>query len=212
MRLALVLFVLLLLTACAGEEAPPTTTIAPTTTTTTAPPPPVTSSLSNQIVPLGSAIYDPDAIPPPAPGPVALTVDGVRVDSAPVVAVGVEANGELEIPGAREVGWYRYGPTPEQDGSTVLAAHIAYNGRDGVFRHLASIELGARITVEYDDGSTSTHVVTEIAQYAKADLPFDRVFSKTGAPMLTLITCGGSFNPSMNAYDDNVVVYAVPEG
>lgn len=139
-----------------------------------------------------------------------MTIDGVPIDDAPVVAVGVESNGELEIPGAREVGWYRFGLTPQESGSAVFAAHIALNGRNGVFRRLADVQPGAVVTVGYEDGSSSTHVVTEIAQYSKADLPLERVFAKTGDPILTLITCGGAFNRSLNTYDDNVVVYAVP--
>jgi len=66
------------------------------------------------------------------------------------------------------------------------------------------------VTVEYDDGSITNHVVTEVAQYAKTELPFDRVFAKAGPRVLTLITCGGAFDRSQNAYDDNIVVYAEP--
>jgi hypothetical protein len=52
--------------------------------------------------------------------------------------------------------------------------------------------------------------VSEIAQYPKEELPFDRIFAKAGDPILTLITCGGTFDRSLNAYDDNIVVYATP--
>ena len=137
-------------------------------------------------------------------------MEGVGIDDAPIIEVGVEANGEMEIPGASEVGWYRFGPTPRDEGSAVLAAHIAYNGRNGVFRRLANVEIGSIVTVQYDDGTTTTHVVREIAQYGKEDLPLDRVFAKSGPQVLTLITCGGSFNRSLNSYADNVVVYATP--
>lgn len=210
------LLLVLLIGACAqptSETTTPATTTpsstaltSPTTTTT---PPPATSPLADQVVPLGSAIFESDSTPPP-PTPTAVSVDGVRVNSAPVIPVGVEDNGELEIPGAREVGWYRFGPTPQQSGSAVLAAHIAFNGSDGVFRRLSAVALGAVVTVEYDDGSTTSHIVSEIAQYPKDELPFERIFSKTGDPILILITCGGTFNRSLSAYDDNIVVYATP--
>lgn len=209
------LVLLIILAACGSGAATtvsvavPTTSAISTTTTTTL----VSenrSPLAEAVVPLGSAIHDPEALLAATPIPVALTIEGISVRDAPVIPVGVEPNGEMEIPGAREVGWYRFGPTPTQDGSAVLAAHIAWNGRNGVFRHLADVELGAIVTVSYDDGSASRHVVTEIAQYAKDELPFDRVFAKTGEPSLTLITCGGSFNRSQNSYADNIVLYAVP--
>lgn len=143
--------------------------------------------------------------------PVGLEIPSLRINTAPVIDVGVLDNGEMEIPGASEVGWYRYGPSPGQEGSAVLAAHIAFNGSSGVFRNLDRIELGATVTVTYDDGSTRTFVVTERFQVGKGDLPFDRVFAKSGEPVLTLITCGGDFNRSLRSYDDNVVVVAVPQ-
>lgn len=210
------LLLLVIVAACGSSSATtvgvatPTTSSASTTSTTTTVVAENRSPLAEAVVELGSAVYDPETLLATAPMPVALTIEGVSVRNAPVVPVGVEPDGEMEIPGAREVGWYRFGPTPTQDGSAVLAAHIAWNGSNGVFRHLVDVELGAIVTVAYDDGSTSRHVVTEIAQYAKDELPFDRVFAKTGEASLTLITCGGSFNRSLNSYDDNIVVYAVP--
>lgn len=217
-RAALLLAVALLAGACTStvvaEPAPEpstltTSTTTPTTTTTTSAPS-SRSPLADRVSPLGSALFDPNTVAPPTVPPVSVTIDGIRVDDAPVIPVGVEPNGEMEIPGAREVGWYRFGPSPRHAGSSVLAAHIAYNGSDGVFRRLASVDLGAIVTVTYADGTVSRHVVTEIAQYGKEDLPFDRVFAKTGPATLTLITCGGDFNRSLNAYDDNIVVYAQP--
>jgi hypothetical protein len=209
------LLLALLASACApGSSVPETTSSTPptslpastTTTTSTTP----ASPLADQIIPLGSALYDPETATASSPIPIRVTVEGVGIDGAPIIEVGVEANGEMEIPGASEVGWYRFGPTPRDEGSAVLAAHIAFNGRNGVFRRLANVEIGSLVTVEYDDGSSTTHVVREIAQYGKEDLPLDRVFAKSGPAVLTLITCGGSFNRSLNSYNDNVVVYATP--
>ncbi len=52
--------------------------------------------------------------------------------------------------------------------------------------------------------------VTDLRQYDKDELPFDEIFARDGDPRLTLITCGGAFNPSLLSYEDNVVVRAVP--
>ncbi len=48
------------------------------------------------------------------------------------------------------------------------------------------------------------------ALYPKEELPLDAIFSKEGPPVLTLITCGGGFDPGVARYDSNVVVYAMP--
>ncbi len=210
------LLLALLASACSPGASNPETTSAASSTITTSAEVSTTSTtrpasaLSDQVVPLGSALYDPDVARTNVPIPVSLTVEGVGITNAPIIEVGVEANGEMEIPGASEVGWYRFGPTPRDEGSAVLAAHIAFNGRDGVFRRLANVAIGSIVTVQYDDDSSTTHIVREIAQYDKKDLPLDRVFSKSGPQVLTLITCGGSFNRSLNSYTDNVVVYATP--
>jgi LPXTG-site transpeptidase (sortase) family protein len=169
------------------------------------------SPLAEQVRSVGDIRFDPTAtLPDPGPRPVGLTIDGIDVSDAPIRDVGVEPNGEMEIPGATEVGWYRWSPSPGREGSSVLAAHIAWNGRDGVFRDLADLEIGDRFTVRYDDETEREFEITEKGQYAKEELPFDRVFSKTGEPSVVLITCGGDFNRGDNSYEDNVVAYAEP--
>lgn len=219
MRYLLLLFLVAATVACASESspvsstaslvaaAPPTTVLGLSTTTLT--PTSVPSPFSELTKPLESAIYDPHLLFGESINPVGLRIGSIDVDS-PVVPVGVLDNGEMEIPGAAEVGWYRYGPSPGESGSAVLAAHIAYNGRNGVFRKLDRMQVGDTFEVVYDDGSVSPFVVTEVAHYGKAALPFDRVFAKDGDAELVLITCGGTFNESLRSYEDNFVVYATP--
>lgn len=142
--------------------------------------------------------------------PVSVSLPALGVDGAPIEQVGLELNGELEVPGAEAVGWYQFGAGVDAGrGSAVLAAHIAYNGRDGVFRNLADSAVGDRVEVEAD-GSTRTYEIVSIEQYGKFDLPIDDLFREDGDERLVMITCGGSFNPQLRSYDDNVVAIAVP--
>jgi len=199
-------------------EAPATTTTvaAPVTTTTTAPveepttTTPPRSTLADAVVPLGSAQYNPEDHVDDRAVPTSISIEGIGVAGAPVIDVGVEENGDMEIPDADSVGWYRFNPTPGEPGSAVLAAHISYNGDPGVFRYLDDVEIGERVVVTFDDGTTSEFEIIELAQYDKQELPDDRVFAKDGDPVLTLITCGGDFNRSLRSYEDNVVAYAIP--
>ena len=222
---SLILSLVVVLSACgttsSGVSTPSTSTTTPASAvtsspSTTAPVPANTapsgpiSPLADLVKPLGSATYDPETLLATEPVPVGLHLETIGVENAPVIPVGVLENGEMEIPGAAEVGWYRFGPSPGQNGSAVLAAHIAYNGRNGLFRKLDQMQLGDSFEVAYDDGTTSRFEVTEIAQYGKTELPVDRIFAKDGEAGLVLITCGGTFNESLRAYDDNIVVYAVP--
>jgi sortase (surface protein transpeptidase) len=143
------------------------------------------------------------------PVPVSISIDSIDVAGAPVRDVGVEADGQMEIPGAREVGWYRFGSTPGGRGSSVLAAHIAFNGVDGIFRHLDRAEEGDLVTVGFDDGSEAVFVVRATEEYFKEELP-DDIWDRDGDSRLVLITCGGGFNEQLRSYDSNVVLYAEP--
>lgn len=174
------------------------------------------STPSGQSSPLASSIVDLPAAPIGSVEsvevlrPVGLRIPALGIDEAVVVDVGVEANGDFEVPPASEVGWYRFGPTPGETGSAVLAAHIAQDGVDGVFRYLADLEVGAEFSVIYADGFEREFRVTEMNQYDKDDLPTDDFFRKSGDSQLVLITCGGDFNRQIRSYDDNVVAIAVP--
>lgn len=130
--------------------------------------------------------------------------------SGQVFPVGLEPNGELEVPGADDIGWYQFGAGVDGGvGSTVLAAHIAFDGRNGVFSNLAETSIGDEIVVGVD-GEDLTYRVISVDQYNKLELPIDDLFSESSEERIVLITCGGSFNPSVRSYYDNVVVVAVP--
>ncbi|UCG41220.1 MAG: class F sortase, partial [Acidimicrobiia bacterium] len=68
---------------------------------------------------------------------------------------------------------------------------------------------GDFVEVETEEGS-QTWVVRAVETIEKDELPLERVFARGGEPVLTLITCGGSFSRSLSSYDSNVVVVAVP--
>ena len=144
--------------------------------------------------------------------PVGLRIDSLGVD-APVEAYGIdERTGQMDVPrNVRDVAWYEHGPAPGEAGSAVLAAHVDLKSQGpGVFFDLKRLEPGDLILVTYDDGSEQWFETRARNTYQKEDLPLDVIFSREGAAVLTLITCGGGFSASNQSYDSNVVVYAVP--
>ena len=143
--------------------------------------------------------------------PVTLRIPAIDVE-APVLAAGVEPNGDMEVPrNVTDVAWYKHGPAPGDAGSAVLAAHVDLAGQGpGAFFDLRTIETGDVIYVDFDDGVTETFRAEARTIYEKTELPTEAIFSRDGPPVLTLITCGGAFNRSTRSYDSNVVVYAVP--
>jgi hypothetical protein len=144
------------------------------------------------------------------PKPVGLQINTVDVSRYPVRSVGLQDNGQLEVPDETEIGWYKYGATAGRPGATVLAAHVNWRGSDGPFSRLGSVEPGDQIEVALDDGTTRNYIVTERAMYGKLMLPRERIWRNTGHEELVLITCGGEFNPEIRSFKSNIVVYAVP--
>lgn len=170
-----------------------TTTLAPTTLPpTTAPPPP------------------PEPTVPPPGVPIRIQIPALGIDDA-VIPVGLEDDGAMEVPPAELAGWYRYGVAPGSDrGSAVIAAHVDYENRPGVFIELSRLDVGADVTVLDDTGAPTTYRVIERWQVNKDLLPIEELFRRDGDHILTLITCGGAFDRSARSYDDNIVVRAVP--
>lgn len=171
------------------------------------------SPLSSQVIELPSAL--PDRVldglgEPVGQMPEQISLPDIGVDGAEIIPVGLEDNGELEVPGADTVGWYQFGVgVGGGQGSAVLAAHIAFNGRNGVFVELAESSAGDQVVVSRG-GIDIRYEIESVAQYGKFDLPVDDLFDESGPERLVLITCGGSFNPSLRSYDDNIVVIATP--
>jgi LPXTG-site transpeptidase (sortase) family protein len=167
------------------------------------------SPLAQQLGPRRSAV---PAVVAPRPRPVGLQMQSIDVARFPVRAVGLEPDGQMEIPDETEIGWYQYGATAGQPGATVLAAHVSWNRTNGPFARLGRVEPGEQIEVTLDDGSVRRYEVTERAVYGKLELPRERLWRTTGDETLVLITCGGDYNPDIRRYRENIVVYAVPVG
>jgi len=147
----------------------------------------------------------------PVNRPVGIRIADLAI-SSDVAPVGYDADkDQMEVPASASlVGWYEFSASPGKRGSAVLAAHVDWNGREGTFFDLHTIEVGAVVTIEYADGSERHFEVFAARQYDKQVLPVDEIFSKEGGPVLTLVTCGGLFDGSRGSYRDNMVVYARP--
>ena len=143
--------------------------------------------------------------------PASLRIPGFGVD-APIVPRAIDpATGAFDLPpDASTVAWWEPGPAPGDAGSAVLAAHVDYGGRVGVFYRLADAAPGERVEVGYNDGTVRSFQVTEVVHYPKSSLPVDQVFRSGGPATLTLVTCGGAFDQATRHYTDNTVVTAVP--
>jgi hypothetical protein len=154
---------------------------------------------------------------PPTPAavdaPIRLRVPTLDLDVA-VGAVGIDAKtGDFAVPPSVDrVGWYRYGPGfSARAGSIVVAGHVdsAAEGKGAFFR-LGSLVAGDVVTLTGPGERIRAFEVVARERYRKTAIPLPKYFARDGAVRLTLITCGGPFDPRTRRYRDNVVVTAVP--
>jgi LPXTG-site transpeptidase (sortase) family protein len=154
--------------------------------------------------------------PPQAPvqqkvgKPIRITIPALDVD-APVVPVGLQPDGSMEVPDAAEGGWFHPGVRPGgESGSAVIAGHVDHAKAPGVFLELRKLGVGDQIELLDDVGKKYRYAVTERFQIDKDKLPAEELFRRNGPPTLTLITCGGAFNRKERSYQDNIVIRATP--
>jgi LPXTG-site transpeptidase (sortase) family protein len=146
----------------------------------------------------------------PASVPKQIRIPSIKVD-APVVPVDVQPDGALGVPPLSrvdEVGWYRAGPTPGENGRSVLVGHVDSKKEPGVFYSLGALRQGRRIEVVRKDGTAAVFRVDGVKRVSKDRFPTESVYGDEGGPELRLVTCGGDFDRERGHYDDNIIVYA----
>lgn len=141
--------------------------------------------------------------------PLALVVPAIGVDSSPLLDLGLDPAGRLEVPpDAKGVGWFDLSPTPGALGPAVIAAHVDYKGVPGPFQKLDDLSAGDEISVRRADGTTAVFETYRVERFPKASFPTDRVYGDTTDAEIRLITCGGVFDAGSGHYQDNVVAFA----
>lgn len=145
----------------------------------------------------------------PAP-PVRLQIPAIDVDAA-ITGVDLRRDGSLEVPAARDTGWYRRTPVPGARGSAVITGHVDTARAPAVFARLAELRPGDRIGVAGEDGWATVFEVRTVSRHAKSALPA-ALWRPDRRRLLRVITCGGSFDRVRQSYRDNVVVHAVALG
>jgi Sortase domain len=170
--------------------------------------------------------FDAPGVPPRAPGfevgdlpgrpaaggsggpPVRLAIPAIGV-ATPLVRLGLEADGGMEVPADfGRAGWFTGGPAPGQVGPSVIAGHVDSRTGPAVFHRLRELRPGQAILVERADGSRLRFVVEQTRSYPKAGFPTAAVFGPVPEAALRLITCGGDFDRARGSYRDNLVVFA----
>ncbi|MEJ7650172.1 MAG: class F sortase [Nakamurella sp.] len=148
----------------------------------------------------------------PKSAPTTLTIPAIGVTDSPVLDMSLNADGSIEVPpldDTKSSGWYNGSPTPGEIGPSVLLGHVdsAANG-PSVFYKLGNLKPGDEIQVGRADGSVAVFKVDGVREYAKDNFPTQTIYGNLNHAGLRLITCGGTFNPTVGHYESNIIAFA----
>ena len=157
-------------------------------------------------------IDEPDAV-----APIRIGIPRIGVDAS-IVVMGLDAEYYPEVPNSgAEVAWYTFSAPPGRGSNAVLSGHVDwyYWGMpvEGVFYHLRELQIGDEITLDLEDGSRLRYRVTGNVATAYDDPNVVDVMDPTSKDVVTLITCGGTWqrdysNPNGGNYSHRVIVRA----
>ena len=163
-------------------------------------------------IPRQSTALEDQPVAPPAPTRLEVPALGIDVSVQPAGIDGQGRMGLFDDPAI--AAWYRWGPAPASPaGSTVIAAHVDSLTYDVLpFARLRDAAPGTEVIVTDAAGTRHAYAVQSLQLIEKADVDWDAAFDRSGAPRLTLVTCGGEFDYENRRYLSNLVVTAVPLG
>ena len=173
----------------------------------------------------GGFRVDPSRVPIPGPGstvvadgsapPTRLVIDAIGVD-APVITLGMDPALVPEVPSSGgEVAWYDFSGKPGAGSNVVLSGHITWDKSLAVFWSLEELEEGDLIYLSAGEGEQLVYEVTANMLVDPSDPESVELIYPTDTEMLTLITCGGTFNRDPSArfggeYSHRSIVQAMP--
>ena len=155
---------------------------------------------------------------PPPPAPVALDIPRLYVN-APVVAMGLGPDRQPQVPDAPDqVAWYTFTAAPGTSSNAVFSGHVDWltstgAGIPGVFYRLRELQIGDAITVTLEGGDELQYRVTGNVATVYDDPNVLKVMGATSKDVITLITCGGTWQKDYRAqyggnYSHRIVVRA----
>jgi LPXTG-site transpeptidase (sortase) family protein len=165
--------------------------------------------ISDALTPLATAT---PVYPTPSNASVARLVIAKYGVDAPIQVKTVDANNQMQSPdGPTNVAWYDFTGKPGYGSNAVFSGHVDYiNYGPAVFYNIRSLVPGDIIEVRLEDGTVYSYSVVSINSVS-ANPTQEELASIVGpsdTDIITLITCGGTFNYSTHEYDSRTIVRA----
>ena len=179
---------------------------------------PATSQPSAPTTPAPEISPQPSQTPEPTPVPVLsgdaqMIIEAIGV-KAPLITLGLDANAIPEVPlSGDQVTWYNFSAPPGSSSNAVFAAHVTWKQQPAVFWNIANLQEGDTIVIRNGEGREFVYEVFTNFRVNPDDPSSVFVMAPASEPILTLITCGGTWVPNPNEpfggdYTDRVIVQA----
>jgi LPXTG-site transpeptidase (sortase) family protein len=140
--------------------------------------------------------------------PVRIAIEAINLN-ATVETLEIVNGGFQDPTTSDQVAWYKDTARLGEDGNLVMAGHLNYWGDpEGAFFALDQVEQGDEIAITADDGTAYHYVVTEVSLRQANSETLLEITQETGGQTLTLITCGGEWDPASKSYLHRTVVQA----
>lgn len=144
-----------------------------------------------------------------AANPNSLRIQAIGLD-LPVMPGTLNAGRELAAPtDTLGVVWYSDGPRPGTKGNAVLTGHLDWQGQPGAFFRLKELTTGDIIQVNAADGTQYLYTVQSSELYNAESAPVTDIMGAKDHPLLTLITCEGTFDPVKHDFSHRRVIRAI---
>jgi LPXTG-site transpeptidase (sortase) family protein len=132
---------------------------------------------------------------------------------APVIVLGLDEEGVMEAPdGPVDVAWYEFTAHPGTGSNAVFSGHVDWTFENGpagaVFWNLKNMVIGDIVKVRLEDGTEYEYSVISREQVDPDTVDVQAVVGSTQQEIITMITCGGTFDSSAGHYTNRVIVKA----
>lgn len=138
--------------------------------------------------------------------PLRILVPSIDVD-AKVEVLEVVGDSLQDPSNGDDVAWYKETGRPGKKGNAVFAGHLNWYGQpEAVFYAIDQLKEGDEIVVRDQGCGEFTYLVewAELIQVKDADM--SEITGPSDDEMITLITCGGTWDPSISEYLQRTVV------
>ncbi|MBB2893936.1 sortase domain-containing protein [Flexivirga oryzae] len=136
-------------------------------------------------------------------------MSSIGITGEQIVAMGTNSQGQI-YPPAHTTMWYDRSAQPGQDGISVIAGHVTYDGPDN-FYNLRNVSVGTRVTVVCANDKVVNLEVTHMESIPKDKLTTDqRVWGGSSTPVVTLVTCDINSPMVAGHHLNNFVVWTRP--